>query len=210
MNIDPSGHITDVVCESISYLATVNTAKDMAVDVADQEYGKAVRKGVVSGGSTILGATKVISPQVGLVITAIDFVGNLAIDYLDRKIAEYDRILEQNKRNAAAFSRQNQGNSGTSSNEWRSVISYTDRVTYIVEIRSPYNPDSHIMDFLDYALYLENGTPLPANNIFNKTHQTVSKNLLQKRAYAKKKAYMQEKMKRYEHLRNMLIERMKR
>ncbi len=210
MNIDPSGHITDVVCESISYLATVNTAKDIAVDVADQEYGKAVRKGVVSGGSTILGATKVISPQVGLVITAIDFVGNLAIDYLDRKIAEYDRILEQNKRNAAAFSRQNQGNSGTSSNEWRSVISYTDRVTYIVEIRSPYNPDSHIMDFLDYALYLENGTPLPANNIFNKTHQTVSKNLLQKRAYAKKKAYMQEKMKRYEHLRNMLIERMKR
>jgi len=66
------------------------------------------------------------------------------------------------------------------------------------------------MDYLDYALALENGTPLPANNIFNKTHQMVSKNLLQKRVYAKKKAYMQEKVKRYEHLRKMLIERMTR
>ena len=201
MNTDPSG-------KSVAVEAT-----NVAINrISAVKYGEEIATtGEVSVRKT---ATTLLPMYVtgvpGIVLSGIVALGEAAIDYYDRKIAEYDKILEQNKRNATAFSRQNQGNTGTSSNEWRSVISYTDRVNHIVEIRSPYNPDSHIMDFLDYALYLENGTPLPANNIFNKTHQTVSKNLLQKRAYAKKKAYMQEKMKRYDHLGKMLIERMTR
>ena len=196
MNIDPSGRTwVDAANNVVSTISAVDNAYDNATN------GINWRKTA----TTVLGFG--LSGGVGLVVAGVTWAADAAIDYYDRKIAEYDKMLAEGRTSSSQS--QNRSSSGSSSNSWNPRISITYVKEPVVIIKAPYNPNSHIMDYLYYAMALENGTPISKNNVVV-VHQTISKNLLQKRAYAKKKAYMQEKVKRYEHIKRMLVERMTR
>lgn len=202
MNIDPSGRsiAVDATNVAINRISAVKYGEEIATtgEVSVRKTATTLLPMYVSG-------------VPGLVLSGIVALGEAAIDYYDRKIAEYDKILEQNKRDAAAFASQNQSYSGTSSKMTNVTNTFTIDPSvdqYFFKLWASWQVDYYSKLFgIDLSLSFVNGRCVVKAN---EVHQAISKNLLQKRAYSKKKAYMQEKMKRYEHLRKMLIERMTR
>ncbi len=204
MKVDINGKVSEVVVDLVGVGIDAYSTTNYFIETCTEGPSASKTAEIVASK-----AAHAMNPAFGYGVDAVIWAGEKVVDYYDRKAAYYQGIIEEQDRKLAEINRQrqNQGYSGASSNEWKPVISYTDHVEHIVEVRSPRDPNSHILDYLDYYLY---GTPFPDRANSSKVHQTISKNLLQKRAYAKKKAYMQEKVKRYEHLRKMLIERMTR